>query len=311
MPVTHAFTSGKTDGGDATLVQPSNWNADHTITSHLDIPDVTTPAAPAAGQLRIFAKTRANRATLNTIGPAGVDVAYQPAFFGNTIVMWMPLATTQQTAIGVLYTARNVGTGAAQDTPAQANTSAMLSMKRARFGTGTTATGASGTVTNSTVAWRGNAAGLGGFFFGARFGIETLAADLRVFVGLSANSIAMATDPSATAFNNSVGLIKDSADSVWQLFTRNATAGTKVSSTCTITAGQILDLYIFCPPNGAIMYFRLADAMTGTIYVDDVSATATLPAIPNFMYMQAHTQSVTGTTAKTLALNKMYLETDL
>jgi hypothetical protein len=29
MPVKHAFTSGKADGGDATLVQPSNWNADH------------------------------------------------------------------------------------------------------------------------------------------------------------------------------------------------------------------------------------------------------------------------------------------
>lgn len=28
----HAFTSGKSDGGDDTLVQPSNWNAEHTLT---------------------------------------------------------------------------------------------------------------------------------------------------------------------------------------------------------------------------------------------------------------------------------------
>jgi hypothetical protein len=28
----HAFNSGKADGGDATLVQPSNWNAEHTMT---------------------------------------------------------------------------------------------------------------------------------------------------------------------------------------------------------------------------------------------------------------------------------------
>ena len=27
----HAFSSGKTDGADATLVQPSNWNAEHTL----------------------------------------------------------------------------------------------------------------------------------------------------------------------------------------------------------------------------------------------------------------------------------------
>lgn len=30
--VTHAFVSGKTDDSDASLVRPSNWNADHTIT---------------------------------------------------------------------------------------------------------------------------------------------------------------------------------------------------------------------------------------------------------------------------------------
>ena len=28
----HAFNSAKSDGGDATLVQPSNWNAEHTLT---------------------------------------------------------------------------------------------------------------------------------------------------------------------------------------------------------------------------------------------------------------------------------------
>ena len=31
MPITHPFVSAKADGGDATLVRPSNWNADHTI----------------------------------------------------------------------------------------------------------------------------------------------------------------------------------------------------------------------------------------------------------------------------------------
>lgn len=309
MPVTHAFTSAKADGVDATLVQPSNWNADHTITSHLDIPDVVTPAAPAAGNLRVFAKTRAARATLNTIGPSGVDVAYQPAFFGNTIAMWMPSATTAQTAIGASFTARNSGTAAAQATPATASTNAMTSLRRATFGTGTTTTGASGTQSAATVAWRGNAAGLGGFFFQARFGVETLAADQRVFVGLSANNAVMAAD--ASTWNNTVGLTKDSADSVWQLLTRNGTTATKTSSTCTVTAGQVLDLYIFAAPNGANVSFRLADAMTGTIYVDDVASTTTLPVSTVFMYMQAHTMSVSGTTAKLLALNKMYLETDL
>jgi len=311
MPnIKHTFVSAKTDGGDTTLVRPSNWNAEHTVDQYLDIPDVATPAAPSVGTLRLFAKTRAARATLNSIGPSGVDVAYQPAFFGNTVMMWLPSATTAQTAFGVTYTARNVGTAAAQATPARASTNAMTSLSRATFGTGTTTTGASGTQTAATVAWRGNAAGLGGFFFSARFGIETLAADQRAFVGLSANNAAMAADGSTWA--NTCGLVKDSADSTWQFATRNATTLTKTASGATVVAGQVLDLYIFAAPNNsATIYVRLTDAVTGTVYMDDVAITTNLPVNTTFMYMQAQTQSVSGTTAKLLALNKMYLEQDL
>lgn len=310
MAIKHAFVSGKADGGDTTLVRPSNWNADHTVENFLDIPDVVTPAAPATGWLRLFAKTRAARGTLNTIGPLGVDVAYQPALFGNTMVLWVPSGTTAQTAFGATYTARNNGTAAAQATPARASTNAMTSLLRAQFGTGTTATGASGTQTAATVAWRGNAAGLGGFFFFARFGIETLAADQRAMVGLSANNATMAADGSTWA--NTCALVKDSADNTWQFATRNATTLTKTASGCTVTAGQVLDLYIFAPPNNSgTITVRLVDAMTGTIFMDDVGITANLPVNTTFLYMQAHTQSVSGATAKILSLNKMYLETDL
>ena len=31
MGIKHDFTSGKSDSADTTLVNPSNWNADHTI----------------------------------------------------------------------------------------------------------------------------------------------------------------------------------------------------------------------------------------------------------------------------------------
>jgi hypothetical protein len=309
MGIKHPFTSGKADGGDTTLVQPSNWNADHVVENYVDLPDVVTPAAPAAGWLRMFAKTRAARATLNSIGPSGIDVAYQPAIFGNTIMLWLPSATTAQTAFGVTYTARNNGTAAAQDTPARASTNAMTSMSRARFGTGTTATGASGKQTAATVAWRGNGVGLGGFFFNARFGVETLAADQRVMIGLSANNAAMAADGSTWA--NTCAIVKDSADSTWQFATRNATTLTKTPSGATVTAGQVLDLYVFAPPNASTINVRLIDSVTGTIYMDDVEIATNLPVNTTFLYMQAHTQSVTGTTAKLFALNKMYLEQDL
>lgn len=312
MPnIKHAFTSAKSDGADATLIQPSNWNAEHVVDQYIDYPDLSTiPAAPAAGWLRTFARNRAGRALPHIIGPSGVDVAIQPAFFGNTIYMWLPgTGTTTSINFGTNFTARNNGTSAAQAHPTKTSTNAMTSLNRATFGTGTTTTGASGIQSGATVAWRGNAAGLGGFFFFARFGIETLASDMRAMVGLSANNATMAADGSTWA--NTVGLVKDSADSTWQIATRNASTLTKTATGCTVTAGQILDFLMFAPPNASNVTFRLVDAVNGTVFVDDVAINTNLPVSTTFLFMQAHCQSVSGTTAKLLALNRMYCETDL
>ena len=47
MPITHAFTSPKVDGADATLVRPSNWNAGHVVTGFATDTDLTNHAAAA------------------------------------------------------------------------------------------------------------------------------------------------------------------------------------------------------------------------------------------------------------------------
>lgn len=307
-------------GGDVT--GPASSTANHLPTFadttgkviqeaiYFDIPAIDIPAAPAAGDLRWFARNRAGRVLPHIIGPSGIDVALQPGLFGNSIYMWLPGAGAT-TAInwGSSFTARNSGTGAAQAHPTKTSTNAMTSLNRATFGTGTTATGASGVQSSASVAWRGNAANLGGFFFFARFGIETFAADMRVFVGLSANNATMAADSSTWA--NTIGLCKDSADSAWQLLQRNATTATKTSTNLTVAAGPILDLLMFAPPNGSSVTMRLVNAVDGTVYVDNVALNTTLPVNTTFLFMQAHCQSVTGTTAKLLALNRIYVETDL
>lgn len=278
---------------------------------YLRIPDTgTQPATPASSGLDIFAKNRGGRLLPAWIGPSGLDSTIQPALFGNSQFVWLPgTGTTLAINWGCSFTARNSGTSAAQATPARASTNAMTSMNRAQFGTGTTATGASGVQSTSTVAWLGNASGLGGFFFFARFGIETLAADMRAFVGLSANNAALAADPSTWA--NTIGIGKDTADSVWQVITRSATTLTKTSTGATITAGQVLDLHMFAAPNTTTITVRLADAVSGTVYVNNVAFTTNIPASTTFLYMQAHAGSVTGTTAKVLSLNRMYCENDL
>lgn len=268
------------------------------------------PAAPAAGFGRWFSRSRAGRILPHYMGPAGADVALQPSLFGNSVVMWLPgTGTTVGINFGEAWTARNAGTGAAQSHPTRASTNALRSMKRATFSTGTTATGSSGIQSTNTVAWRGNAAGLGGWFYFARFAVETHEAAMRYLVGLSALNAALAGEPSAQA--NTIGIGKDSTDSDWFLIARDGSAVTKTATGLAVAAGTILDFMMFAAPNGSSVTCRLVNAVDGTVYVDNVALTTNLPASTTFLFAHAQAMSTVGTTAKLLALNRIYVETDL
>lgn len=311
MGIRHSKVSTAPDEGDPAIIDGPDWNAEHVVDQFLDLPDISTPASPAAGNLRLFTRTRAGRSLLAMIGPNGVDVNLQPALFGNSIAMWSPsTGTTASANFGTSWSIRNTGTSAAQAHPARSSTNALAALVRATYGTGTTATGTSGIQSALNIAWRGNAANLGGWFFFSRFAVETFAADLRLFVGLSSRNASLNADPST--FNHSVGLCKDSADSQWHILTRG-TAATKtpLPVPLTVAAGTILDFVMFAPPFGTDIRFALRNAVTGEVYADDVTVTANLPGNTTFMYAHASIQSVTGTTAKLLALNRIYVETDL
>lgn len=310
MTIRHAKESTAPAPSNPALVGGPDWNDDHLIEVGINLPSqATTPPSPPAGNLTLFAQSRAGRQLLAMVGPAGVDVNLQPALFGNSVFMWSPsTGTTVSGNFGTSWTARNAGTGAAQAHPARASTNALTSLARATFGTGTTATGSSGIQSALAAAWRGNAPGLGGFFFASRFGVETLAADLRVLVGLSALNAALNGEPSAQA--NTIALVKDSADANWFLATRDGTAVTKTPTGLAVTAGVILDLFMFAPPNGSDVRVLLRNAVTGAVALD-TTITANLPVNTAFLFAHAQVQSVTGTTAKLLALNRIYVENDL
>lgn len=48
LSITHPFTSGKSDGSDATRVQSSNWNAAHTLTGQVPLANGGTGASTVA-----------------------------------------------------------------------------------------------------------------------------------------------------------------------------------------------------------------------------------------------------------------------
>lgn len=275
----------------------------------LELPVQSSTPSAAADTLKVFAAKRANRALLRMVGPSGVDVSLQPALFGNTIGVMMPSAGTGQSLIGLSMTALNSGTGAAQSTPAVQTTNDLTWLQRILFGTGTTATGASGIRTATVLYGRGNAAGRGGWFQFFRFGVEVFASDLRLILGMTNNTTALAAEPST--YSHMQGLIKGSTDANWHFCTNGAdSAGTKVNTGVAVTAGVPLDFFSFCPPNGSEISFMLSNPMTGAILAQH-TATTDLPGTTNLMVARVGIQSQTGTTAKSLAVNRMYIETDL
>ena len=279
------------------------------------------PNIPPSGELTFFSKDRAGKIIPAVIGSSGVDFNIQGALFGNSIYRWVPSVTTGLSiAWSTTWLARN--SSGAQSHPTKTSTNAMTSLNRANFSTGTTATGVSGIRSTNTVTWLGNGSGLGGFLFFARFGVETVSGTYRAFIGLSTNTSALANTPAepSNALVNSIYLAKDTGDSTWQVVTRGSSTGgtngvnfNKINTGITVTAGQVLDLYIHSAPNSQSIKFYIKDSVTGSdLYIGtSITTTSTLPGNTLFLYAQTQIASTTGTTPKLIALNRMYIECDL
>ncbi|MFZ2832131.1 MAG: hypothetical protein WAZ40_03175 [Minisyncoccia bacterium] len=313
------FNDASAFGGDADF----QWNK---TTNDLTLGGVDTgitlkgisaePTAPAAGDLHLYSKSIAGRMLPKWIGPSGTDVVAQPALFGNNFALWMPnTGTTVSVSFGTSWTARNSGTGAAQSTPTIASTNLSTSMKRACFGTGTTAIGSSGTQSSQLLSWRGNAAGLGGFFFFSRVAVDsTYLNTVRMMTGLSAQNATLNAQPST--INNSILLGKDSGDTTWQIILKGTGTVTKINTGVTIVSGQVMDFYINARPNDNKITIRLVQQLAGSQNViidnvDYVDTTYNLPATNVFLYAWHAIQSTAGTTAKLYCLNRIYVESDI
>ena len=82
-------------------------------------------------------------------------------------------------------------------------------------------------------------------------------------------------------------------------------------ATPTVDSDAATKGYVDAAVNGTDVTFRLVDAVTGTVLVDNVVVTTNLPVNTTFLYAHAQIKSTVGTTAKLLALNRIYVETDL
>lgn len=285
-----------------------------------DWDEIANPSAPSSDTLRLFARKVSGRMVPKWMPPSGLDTPFQPALFGNNVVMYMPnTGTTAGLNLGAPWA---VGTTIGHPAP----TAGMYTQMKRTTSTNVVTTtnqalGVSSIVTSAAQFWRGNGGGLGGFFFFARFGIELLSAAspnaTRMFVGLQSGTTNILVSDTIPAIS-CVGLWHDTTDgaNVINLLTKNGTTATKNalagSPSTPYATGQGYDFYLYCKPNDSTIYYRLDDLLTGAILVDD-SVTTTIPAATTFMGpVVGMSNGTANTTAATVAIgvNRIYIESD-
>jgi hypothetical protein len=305
MPIKHANTVVTADDGTSE-VGSNEWNANHTVDTFVDLPAIATPTAPAAATMRVWAKSRAGRMFLTSMGSAGLDESYQPSLFSSYPVLFMPnTGTTVPIAWGTVWTAMN--TTGAMSTPAPAVTNRYTMMRRCEFAAGAVSGQSSGITTAPPQNILGAAAGMGGFFFFARFGFTAYTSAARLFIGVTARTTSQAaTEPST--WLNSVGLCKDSTDPGVSFLTRSATTPTK-TGTFTPATATIYDFTMFVPANSSTFTYRVVDETNGTVIFDNLTMATTPPAASTLMAPFVSI-GASSAVAQTLGLSRLYVEND-
>lgn len=316
MPIRHSKASGVADSGDPSLIQSSDWNADHAVTGTLPLPLVASPDAPPAGQVALFGRSVSGRMMPAFIGPSGLDSTLQPSVARNKIARANPVGNGTVVSLdGIALTAAGTATAANV-----ATTNIHTAMRRLEYAVTTAATTAVAGFRSAALQYHIGDSGTpyGGFHVVCRFGPSrgvAANATRRFFVGLTSNSAAPTdVDPTAgTAWPNIIGVAADAADTNLHIVHRSGTgAVTRIDTGMTKSYAdnsEMFELGLFTAPTGtpAVHYqlIRLSDGqtVTGTI-------TSNLPAATQLLTFSAWT-SVGGTSAVIgMALASLYIETD-
>lgn len=285
-------TGGSTAQGSAIALDDSG---------RFTLPAAATPSAPSAGAA-VYVRNFAGRPLPSTLAPLGAESWLQPNLATNNVTLWLPgVTTTAGINFGVSWTIL-----ATQSHPAQTSTNFLSAMRRAQYQTTTTIGNAAGIRAAANTYWRGNAAGLGGYFFFARVGVATFQSAMQIAVCMR-QTAALGGEPSV--INNHICLRKDSTDTNWFFSTRDSgTVGTtSVNLGLAVAANQVLDFYVWAGPNASDITYRVERIDSASVLADNVTTSSSLPTNTLFVAPSAQVRTTTAN-AVGIVVAKLYVE---
>lgn len=313
MSIKHTYTATGTNDGTK-QVSVTRWNDAHSIdVDGIPIPcHSSLPASPAAGSLIAFARSLAGREMLTYLDSDGFDAPTQTLFGRTRPTFWFPVnaATTLTFNGAATLTATGTATAATVAAGNLYNSAVHTEFLVTPASTSATA----GYRTTTAHYWRGNGAGLGGFFHIARVGFATgtTVATRRAFIGMAA-ATTVPTDVQPSSQLNIVGAGYDAADANWQLMFNDGTGtATKYDTGIARPSADrttVVEVIIHAPVNGGNVTVQVVDLVTGATFsqteATDLPSTTTLLA-PRAYASVGGTSSVVG-----LGLFSLYIESDV
>lgn len=266
------------------------------------------PAIPAAEKLRMYVKNVAGRLLLKWVGPSGVDMSVQESLGENLVSLISPGSGTAMSVLGCAVT--NVGT---VSHPAPATTN-LLTQTRRSVNTSTTTAGALAS-TRCTVfeCWRGNATGRGGFRIIGRFGLTTLAAGMRAYIGVTDTATTAATniDPTTSTTPGKIGMAINTNSGNWNLVhNASGTAPTVIAlgANFPVNTTDLLELQLTAAPNASSVGYRVMNLSTGNSTSGTI--TTNLPSATTWLGRVIWATNNATAAAVAWTLSRFYLGTD-
>lgn len=280
------------------------------VSTVIDFENTATPATPSTNHLNLYAKDIAGRMFLRVQGPSGLANPLQTSFFQNNIVMINTNATTTITSIGNTVTSAGV---ISHPTPTPEY--GWMS----NFATSTSAGSTAGTGTNGTIFVRTtDPDDAAGFFYYARIALpdsnynETGSlTGTRIFVGLTSGTMA-ASVGSDNPLGSYCGFFRRhingaAQDTTWQFVTKDNFTLNIQNTGLTFDAQKVYDCYIFCPPGGAAINWRIDNITDETSFEGTTSSN--LPV--SNTYMRAGFQLFTANgLIRNIRMQRVYIESD-
>jgi hypothetical protein len=120
----------------------------------------------------------------------------------------------------------------------------------------------------SLECWRGNAAGLGGFFTVARFGLTTLQTGMRMFVGLTDNATTAPTniDPTTSTTPGKIGMAINASTGNWNLvhnITGTIPTVIALGASYPVDTTSLHEMILYAKPNDTVITYRITNLSTG------------------------------------------------